>query len=257
MSKSRMLVWFSCGAASAVAAKIAVENYSNEFDVEVCYCDLLADEHPDNLRFLKDVEQWIGRPIKLLGSEKYQTVADVFRKRKYIVGPSGAICTHEMKRRVRVKYQHPDDVHVMGFTSDEANRAERFEKNNKDLDCEWVLIDRGIDKNDCHIAIESAGIKRPAMYDLGYHHNNCVGCVKGGMGYWNKIRRDFPDRFDEMAKVEREVGASILRSGGKRLFLDELQPDRGSHDDLNIDCGMFCEPRRQELDVTINATSCD
>ena len=31
------------------------------------------------------------------------------------------------------------------------------------------------------------------MYDLGYPNNNCIGCIKGGMGYWNRIRKDFPD----------------------------------------------------------------
>jgi hypothetical protein len=64
----RILVWFSCGAASAVAAKMAVDKYP---DCEVLYCDTLAYEHPDNMRFLKDVEKWIGKEIKLLKSTKY------------------------------------------------------------------------------------------------------------------------------------------------------------------------------------------
>lgn len=34
------------------------------------------------------------------------------------------------------------------------------------------------------------------MYDLGYANNNCIGCVKGGIGYWNKIRIDFPEESD-------------------------------------------------------------
>ena len=42
------------------------------------------------------------------------------------------------------------------------------------------------------------------MYDMGYPNNNCIGCVKGGMGYWNHIRKDFPEVFDSRAKLERE-----------------------------------------------------
>lgn len=57
----RRLVWFSCGAASAVAAKLAVETYGDA--VDVVYCDTLATEHPDNERFLRDVERWIGRSV--------------------------------------------------------------------------------------------------------------------------------------------------------------------------------------------------
>lgn len=52
----RILCWFSCGAASAYAAKIACESYGSE--LEILYCDTLAYEHPDNRRFMKDVEQW-------------------------------------------------------------------------------------------------------------------------------------------------------------------------------------------------------
>ena len=62
----RVLVWFSCGAASAVAAKLAVDKYGDQ--CEVLYCDTLAYEHPDNPRFMADVAAWIGKDIKLLKS---------------------------------------------------------------------------------------------------------------------------------------------------------------------------------------------
>ena len=68
--------------------------------------------------------------------------------------------------------------------------------------------------------------------------NNCIGCVKGGMGYWNKIRVDFPNVFADRAKMEREVGHTCI----KNVFLDELDPERGRHDDpICDDCGIFCE----------------
>ena len=65
---SRVLAWFSCGDASAVAAKLAVEKYGDR--CEVLYCDTFAYEHPDNRRFFDDVQRWIGREIKVLRSEK-------------------------------------------------------------------------------------------------------------------------------------------------------------------------------------------
>jgi hypothetical protein len=73
------------------------------------------------------------------------------------------------------------------------------------------------------------------MYKLGYNNNNCVGCVKGGMGYWNKIRKDFPEVFSSMAKLEREVGHSCLK-----IFLDELDPSRGNIKDVVPECDIFC-----------------
>lgn len=86
------------------------------------------------------------------------------------------------------------------------------------------------------------GIKRPVMYDLGYNNNNCIGCVKGGMGYWNKIRLDFPEVFESRAKLERKVGNTILKDfDGTPLYLDELDPNKGRiSKEIMGDCDIFC-----------------
>ena len=69
-------------------------------------------------------------------------------------------------------------------------------------------------------------------------NNNCLGCVKGGMGYWNKIRRDFPDVFARRAKQEREIGHSCING----VFLDELDPDRGNiNTEVMEDCTIACQ----------------
>ena len=80
------------------------------------------------------------------------------------------------------------------------------------------------------------------MYELGYDHNNCIGCVKGGRGYWNKIRVDFPDSFDRMAKIERKIKATCLKdSDGNRVYLDELDPKSGNFKkEEAISCGIDC-----------------
>ena len=93
-------------------------------------------------------------------------------------------------------------------------------------------------KPECLHYLEAQGIKRPVMYELGYGNNNCIGCVKGGMGYWNKIRQDFPETFDRMAKAEREVGNSCIR----HTFLDKLDPAAGRQQKIVMpDCGNFCD----------------
>lgn len=241
--ESRVLVWFSCGAASAVAARLAVKKYPN---CEVMYCDTLKFEHPDNLRFLRDVERWIGREIRILKSDKYEDIFDVFRKTGWLVGVSGARCTTELKKAVRKKYQRPGDLHVFGLTEDEGSRIERFERQNPE-DCEWILADYGVTKDDCYQIIQRAGIALPEMYLLGYNNNNCIGCVKGQMGYWNKIRVDFPEAFERMAIFERQIGVAICKTYAgdgqrKRVFLDELDPDAGrSVPEPDIDCGVLCE----------------
>lgn len=80
------------------------------------------------------------------------------------------------------------------------------------------------------------------MYELGYPNNNCIGCVKGGMGYWNNIRKDFPEVFESRAKLERDVGYSMLKDNyGKPVFLDELDPNRGNmNTEIFPGCGIMC-----------------
>jgi 3'-phosphoadenosine 5'-phosphosulfate sulfotransferase (PAPS reductase)/FAD synthetase len=89
----RVVCWFSCGAASAVATKLAVEKYA---DVKIVYCDTGA-EHEDNKRFMADCEKWFNQKITVLKSEKYADTWDVFEKTKYLVGVGGARCTTELK----------------------------------------------------------------------------------------------------------------------------------------------------------------
>ncbi len=235
----RTVVWFSCGAASAVAAKYAVKKYEN---CEIVYCDT-GGEHPSNKQFLKDVEKWIGGGITTLKNDKYKDHFDVFEKSKYLQGIKGARCTTELKKKLRLKYQKPDDIHVFGYTLEEKKRAEKFESFNPELSVDWILIENQITKENCLGIIWQSGIKMPKMYDLGYNHNNCIGCVKGGMGYWNKIRKDFPDHYSRMAGIEREIKHSIFRNNetNERIWLDELSEDAGNFKtEPSITCDLSC-----------------
>lgn len=234
----RRLVWFSCGAASAVAAKLSIEKYGDV--CEVVYCDTFATEHEDNPRFFADVEHWIGRSIKIIRSEKYATVDEVIEKRRYMSGVKGSLCTVEMKKFPREAYQQPDDVHIFGYTLGEEKRAERFEDKNPALHVEWILIDQGVNKEDCLARVSAAGIALPWMYQH-FDHNNCKGCVKStSPGYWNKTRRLFPEVFERRARQSRLLGVRLVRVNNERVYLDQLPLDEDAPDDA-IDCGPVCQ----------------
>lgn len=238
---NRIISWFSCGAASAVATKKAIEKYGKE-NLIIASC-VIDNEHADNERFLKDCEEWFGMPILRLKSEKYTDCWDVWEKTKYLVGVRGARCTTEMKKMVRQKFQKPwSDIQIFGFTSEESGRAERFRTQNPEANLEAPLIDLNISKEDCFKILTEANIDLPAMYKLGYKNNNCIGCVKGGAGYWNKIRIDFPEVFARMAKLERTLGRTILKVKGKRTYLDELDPKAGhKQKEPPMECGLWCK----------------
>ena len=169
------------------------------------------------------------------------------------MSPYGAMCTAELKKKVRRDFQLPDDIHVFGYTSEEQHRADRFREQNIEVDLRTPLIEYGLTKDDCLAMIQRAGIELPAMYKLGYRNNNCIGCVKGGMGYWNKIRKDFPDTFERMAQVERKLNISILRSESQSVFLDELDPTRGNHaDEPSFECSLLCTIAEEDIELSTN-----
>ena len=132
-----------------------------------------------------------------------------------------------------------------------------------------MLLDKGITKDNCYSNLVHAEIELPAMYKLGYNNNNCLGCVKGGSGYWNKIRIDFPESFKRMEKMERKLGIAINKSYAKRvklidgtiidnpknervrIFLDELHPESGRDVPMpNIECGVLCINENMREDAT-------
>lgn len=240
----RHIAWFSCGAASAVAAKLTVEKYP--CDSQVVYCDTSKSEHPDNMRFLSDIEIWINKRVTTIKSEQYDSIDEVFERSRYMSGIAGARCTIEMKKYPRFLFQSDTDVHVFGFTADESNRISRFKLNNPDLNLESVLLDADVTKKRCLEMITEAGIKLPAMYGLGYKNNNCIGCVKASSAaYWSKIRTDFPEVFERRAKLSREIGCRLTRYKGQRIFLDELPVGYyGNHRMENISCGPDCNGKK-------------
>jgi len=236
---SRVICWFSCGDASAVACKLAIKKYGARCLVTRI---VLTSEHDDNNRFSRDCEKWFGRPILGLCSTEYRDTWDVWERKRYIAGIAGAPCTMELKKAVRHAFQQPDDLHIFGYTAEEAHRAETFRANNFDVAVEYPLIDAGLKKADCHALVRAAGIELPLMYRLGFDNNNCIGCPKGGAGYWNQIRKHFPDQFNRMAELSRRVGARLVKQDGARIFLDELRITTGRQkDEVAISCSPLCE----------------
>jgi len=244
---NRVLIWWSAGITSAVAAKITLDMYRNSpVDVEIIYCDT-GSEHPDNMRFLKDCERWYGHPIKILKSKKYSDIFDVFKKTRYLVGPAGARCTTELKKLVRKEYEKPTDLQVFGFDNSEDKRIQRFVANNFDVRLFLPLVQARVTKEECLEIVKDAGIKLPQMYKEGFRNNNCIGCVKASsIPYWGMIREKFPEVFKKMAKIEEELGISIIRvmKNGKKqkLFLKDLGPVDKKVKPLlpDLSCGMFC-----------------
>lgn len=243
MPTPRIVCWFSCGAASAVATRLAIEKYGT---VEIYYTDP-GSEHPDNPRFRADCERWFGQPVTVLRSATYADTWAVFDKKQYLVDPQGgAPCTQELKRKPGREILTGGEIEVYGYTREEAHRVKQWKKMNFERTIECPLIDRDLGKEDCLGMLDRLGIAQPAMYALGFRNNNCIGCVKArdNLDYWKRIRKHFPEVFARMAAKERELGFSLNRRAvdGERftVFLDEIEPGDPTGPDPKMSCGLFC-----------------
>jgi hypothetical protein len=241
-------VWFSCGAASAVAAKMTLDKYASIARVRILN-NPVVEEDADNRRFLLDVQAWLGVEIETVAARRYplQSARDVWEQRSFMSGPKGAPCTIELKKRARQDWEAENraDWHVLGFTADEKTRHDRFvltERSN----VLPVLIDQGVTKTDCYTILQTAGLTLPRVYRMGYPNANCIGCVKAtSPTYWNHVRQQHPDVFQDRAEQSRRLGARLVRVDNRRVFLDELDPAaKGrSMKSMDIDCGIFCEEK--------------
>jgi len=248
----RIVVWFSAGVTSAIAAKIAVERYSEIIPIHLVNCDT-GSEDEDNLRFMNDVSDWLNIPLEIIRNEKYKNTFDVYDQTGFFKNQHGAKCTVELKKKPRMKYQNlATDLQVFGFDAHEERRAQRFIDNNLEVRSWFPVLEAGYSKDNCREILFNAGIKEPRTYAEGFHNANCLaaGCVKGGIGYWNHIRKVRPVVFWNMATKEREIGFALLAKEttgehGERIkipvFLDELSPEDGNYKtDPSFQCSLFC-----------------
>ena len=251
---TRVVCQFSCGAASAVAAKLTLVTHP---DAVLLNADVENDDR-DNRRFLADCEKWLGRSITVLRDTKYGAdINTVFRSVGYLKGPRGAACTSRIKRGLLRTFEQRGDVLVLGFTAEEQDRLDDWLEAWPDRPILTPLIERGLTKEDCKAMVLRAGIELPAQYRRGYANANCKVCIKGGMGYMRAAREDFPEEFEEVCKSEDYVhslhgdDARLFRhrSGplkGRRFALRDLPPGPADRNDGPPECGLFCEMAEQE-----------
>lgn len=233
MENKKIIAWWSGGITSAVACKLAIDLFGSKNQVRVIMIDT-QNEDSDTYRFKRDCEKWYGKEIELISGIKYEidfcanskpnytfidigneydNIQDVWEKHKSLNVATGAICSTQLKRRVREKWQEQNkyDYQVFGFEFDkkECNRALGLHKNHPKAKAIYPLLMMAYDKDDCLNTVQDAGIEIPRMYQLGFRNNNCfkTGCVQGGIGYWQKMERDFPGKFEAMAEMEHKLTA--------------------------------------------------
>lgn len=246
-------VWFSCGAASAVAAKLTLERYGNLCDVLVVN-NPVQEEDEDNRRFLADVQEWLGVGIIDVRNSKYPNASaeEVWDIRGGMSFPHGAPCTVSLKKEARQQWEalNKPDWHVFGFGAEERDRHDMFTLTER-ANVLPMLIDAGMTRQHCYEYIVNAGLTPPRIYELGYPNANCIGCVKAtSPTYWNHVRKVHPEVFASRAEQSRRLGSKLVRVNNERIYLDELDPNAKGRPLASLqmpECGLFCEEKMPRI----------
>ena len=208
--KNKIIGWWSGGVTSAVTCKLCIDIYGIE-NVRLIFIDTF-NEDEDTYRFKKDCEKWYGKEIETITriGNKYDKIQDVWYKYKSLNVAGGAVCSSELKRELRKEWEKENDYRyqAFGFDVDEIKRVKSMTNNYRTTAKPiFPLLMFGYKKADCVQLIQDEGLKLPRAYVLGFLNNNCLntGCVQGGIGYWQKMKRDIPSNFDAMAKIEHEL----------------------------------------------------
>jgi hypothetical protein len=235
------------------------------------------NEDEDTARFRKDCERLYEREIIRLSrfdDVNYgpKNIEEIWLKYLTLNNATGAICSTELKREVREAFQNlkTDYAQVFGFDKNEMRRHTNMRKNYPEINPISPLIDLRMSKADCVRLFHKLGIEPPNAYKYGFKNNNCLktGCVRGGIGYWQKYKVVFPDRFAAMAQRERTISrlagrpVTIIRDQtiarkGEPIFL-EPNPDypefqhigmkQGKEPEEMVECHGFCNT----IESTIN-----
>lgn len=254
MNDRRIVCWFSCGAASAVATLLTLHEYRDRpepFEVVIVEC-VTGSEDEDNERFRVDCEKKFKQSVIQLRSDEYESTWDVWERRKFISGPHGAPCTTILKVEPRLAFQRPNDIHVFGYTNDKADitRAKHFRETWFELTVLTPLIDRMLDKKACRGMLAAIGVKEPRTYAEGFPNANCVrsGCGKAtSPDYWALHRLRRPEGFAQTAALARRLGARLARIDGERVYIDDIPADWPILNPEAPTCDFMCQIAESEL----------
>jgi len=260
-----LIAWWSGGVTSAITCKLCIDWFGVN-SVRVIFIET-NNEDDDTYRFKTECENWYGLVIESITSKEFNNPREVWFRFKSLHAATGANCSLYMKRRVREQWEKENkfSYQAFGFDIDELKRAKGLKLNNPKSKPIFPLISELLTKRECVKIVQDAknlflDINLPKTYKKGYLNNNCwkTGCIQGGIGYWQKIQREEPEKFDAMASIEHELtdlkGApvTILKDqskGGGLVFL-KPHPEYSQIKDLSmmkgkeiqplIECNGFC-----------------
>jgi hypothetical protein len=204
----------------------------------------LVGEDPDTLRFRDEAAANLGAPLVNLRDGR--DIWDVFEERSWLGNSQLAHCSWELKtipaRTWMDANAAPGAQVIVGISVMDAGRMPEITRRYQPYRAVAPLLDKPmLWKPQLERQLAMLGIKPSRMYELGFEHANCPGCVKGGIGHWVRLLTVMPERFAYAEAREQEFrdrhgDQAILRDrrgGGTRpMPLRELRQRHEAGEDM-------------------------
>ena len=196
----RNIVALSGGESSAAAAVLC-----RDLPDLILYFNDTRWEHPDLYRYLDDLSGYLG--ISITNDSDGRSPEELFKDEHSLANNRMPFCSRILKAKRLQAFATSGDILYFGIGYHEVHRAGRIRAiySPMGMDTRFPLIENKLDSAGAHEIMELTGIKRPAMYDMGFEHNNCSGgCVRQGARQWRHLLRVAPDVYAERERVENE-----------------------------------------------------
>lgn len=252
----RIIATLSGGLASGYVAMMALAQYPRA-DVTLYFNDTLWEDG-DLYRFLADLERVLQHPVTR--DSDGRDVEELAYYHNALPNDRMPFCSRTLKADRLQRYMRDGDTLLFGIGIDERHRASRIatrysgeaQRRGMRVDVRFPLIEQGVTRDHIAAWYASVGIAQPALYGLGFKHNNCGGgCVRQGRAAWAHLYHKRPEVYADRERLEREMSEHIGKpvSFNKRFSLtalrQQLEAQPGltfdDHDDLSVpECFGVC-----------------
>jgi hypothetical protein len=165
MKPNRIVCWFSGGAASAVATRLAITDNARTQNlplvvVRICRTKASADE----MRFISECEKWFSVPVLQLHQRKPSWITRVF---DFLALRRIPALYRRRLRDVRRAFETPGDLQIFGYMANERDRVDRFMRADGHTRISAVLLEKGYLLSDCLETLFWSGIDIPNTCRIG------------------------------------------------------------------------------------------
>jgi hypothetical protein len=179
--------------------------------------------------YIKPLFANIALPFSIIQKEKTPiyplTLYEYLWQRRDVPSITQRRCTDHYKIRPIQRKVGTEGILLIGFSTDEAHRAQR--KKPKKYPREYPLLEIGISADDCRLIIGDYGWPIPLK-------SSCFFCPFQHPVEWNRLKSDHPDLFQQALKLEENYHNrrpdmknyyGLLRGTPLWKMKDGLQPE--------------------------------